>query len=77
MHNYSNNMNTRTLNQTETDKQINLLRMKKTVKELESATGKGTSMISLFIPPGNGQLTRANRMLTDEYRVSANIKSRV
>lgn len=63
--------------QSDTDKQIELLRMKNRIKALESATGKGTSMISLFIPPGNSQLIRANKMLNEEYGVSANIKSRV
>jgi peptide chain release factor subunit 1 len=57
------------------EKQIEQVRLKKTIKELEAATGSGTSMISLFIPPG--QLIRATKMLATEYGVSANIKSRV
>lgn len=59
----------------ESKKQIELIRLKKTIRELESAKGSGTSMISLFIPPG--QLIRATKMLVNEYGVSTNIKSRV
>ena len=59
----------------ETNKQIELLRLRKTIQGLESATGKGTSMISLFIP--SGQLIRANKLLNDEYGISNKIKSRV
>jgi peptide subunit release factor 1 (eRF1) len=63
------------MRQNELDRQIELLRMKNKIKELESCEGKGTSMVSLFVPPGN--LLRANKMLTEEVGVSANIKSRV
>jgi len=69
--------NTTRTRQRETERQIDLLRMKKMMKQLESAFGKGTSMISLLIPPGNAQLIRANQMLTEEYGTSTNIKSRV
>ena len=36
----------------------------------------GTSMISLIIPPKD-QVSRVNKMLTDEYGTASNIKSRV
>ena len=61
--------------QQDIDKQIMLLRMKKRTKDLDDAIGHGTSMISLYIPPG--QWVRATKMLAEEYAVSANIKSRV
>lgn len=62
----------------ETDKQVELIKIKRMIKDLETAHGRGTSMISLFIPPGgNGQLVRVCKMLKEEYAVSANIKSRV
>lgn len=54
-----------------------LLRMKNKIKDLEGCEGNGTSMISLFIPPGNAQLLRANKMVTEELGVATNIKSRV
>ena len=43
------------------------------LKELEDASGSGTSMVTLLIPPK--QLMKANSMLRQEYAVSANIKS--
>ena len=59
------------------DQEIQLLRMKRLVKELQASTGSGTSMISLYIPPGNSQLIRVKKLLVEEYGVSVNIKSRV
>ena len=64
-----------TMNQNEIDQQVQLLRTKRLIQDLESAQGHGTSMISLYIPPG--QLVRVSRMLRNEYAVAANIKSRV
>ena len=58
-----------------TDQHIREFKLKKTVSELEAAVGSGTSMITLMVPPR--QLLRANKMLVQEYSVSANIKSRV
>lgn len=46
------------------------------MKTLEGAKGNGTSMISLFIPSG-GQISRVNKMLSEEYGTASNIKSRV
>jgi len=66
-----------TTRQTEIDKQMELLRMKHRIKDLELCEGNGTSMISLFIPPGNAQLVRANKMVTEELGTATNIKSRV
>lgn len=70
-----NNTSNKTMQQIDIDKQIKQRKLQSTIKQLEVASGKGTSMISLFIPPG--QLHRATKMLTTEYGVSTNIKSRV
>ena len=63
-------------NQDELDKQIEMFKVKKLIKNLEAARGNGTSMISLIIPPGD-QISRVNKMLSDEYGTASNIKSRV
>ncbi|KAJ4840431.1 Ethylene-responsive transcription factor 13 [Turnera subulata] len=60
----------------ETDKNIEIWKIKNLIKELEAARGNGTSMISLILPPGD-QISRANKMLGDEYGTASNIKSRV
>jgi peptide chain release factor subunit 1 len=62
--------------QDEVDHQIEMFKVKKLIKNLEAARGNGTSMISLIIPPGD-QLSRVNKMLSDEYGTASNIKSRV
>merc|ERR1719487_675072 len=60
----------------ELDKQIECFKVKKLIKNLTAARGNGTSMISLIIPPGD-QISRVNKMLSDEYGTASNIKSRV
>lgn len=60
----------------ELDQQIEIFKVKKLIKNLEAARGNGTSMISLIIPPGD-QISRVNKMLSDEYGTASNIKSRV
>ncbi|KAL3937699.1 MAG: hypothetical protein SGBAC_007247 [Bacillariaceae sp.] len=60
----------------EMDRQIEMFKVKKLIKNLEAARGNGTSMISLIIPPGD-QISRVNKMLGDEYGTASNIKSRV
>jgi peptide chain release factor subunit 1 len=62
--------------QKELDQQIEIFKVKKLMKNLEAARGNGTSMISLIIPPGD-QISRVNKMLSDEYGTASNIKSRV
>jgi len=62
--------------QDDTDKQIEMFKVKKLIKNLQAARGNGTSMISLIIPPGD-QISRVNKMLSDEYGTASNIKSRV
>eukprot|EP01083_Nonionella_stella_P087889 244702_1 len=60
----------------DTETQIEIFKVKKLIKNLQAARGNGTSMISLIIPPGD-QISRVNKMLSDEYGTASNIKSRV
>ncbi|KAL2549003.1 Eukaryotic peptide chain release factor subunit 1-3 [Forsythia ovata] len=60
----------------ENDKNIEIWKIKKLIKAMESARGNGTSMISLIIPPGD-QISRVTKMLAEEYGTASNIKSRV
>ncbi|KAI5804051.1 peptide chain release factor eRF1/aRF1 [Peziza echinospora] len=58
------------------EKNIEIWKVKKLIKRLEAARGNGTSMISLIIPPKD-QISRAAKMLAEEYGTASNIKSRV
>lgn len=58
------------------EEEIEQWKMKKLISSLQKLKGSGTSMISLIIPPGD-QISRVNKMLTDEYGTASNIKSRV
>ncbi|KAJ3126734.1 Electron transfer flavoprotein alpha-subunit [Nowakowskiella sp. JEL0407] len=60
----------------ETDQNVETWKIKKLIKSLEAARGNGTSMISLILPPKD-QVSRAVKMLADEYGTASNIKSRV
>jgi len=55
---------------------IEIWKIKNLNKILSTVKGNGTSMISLIIPPGD-QISRVNKMLTEEYSTAVNIKSRV
>lgn len=61
---------------TNSDKNVEMWKVKKLIKSLQAARGNGTSMISLIIPPGD-QVSRVSKMLADEYGTASNIKSRV
>ena len=61
---------------TDADKNIEMWKVKKLIKRLESARGNGTSMISLIIPP-KSQVAQTAKMLAEEYGTASNIKSRV
>ncbi|KAJ3313443.1 translation termination factor eRF1 [Boothiomyces sp. JEL0838] len=61
---------------TEEENNVELWKVKKLIKNLEAARGNGTSMISLILPPKD-QISRAVKMLADEYGTASNIKSRV
>jgi len=58
------------------DANIEIWKIKKLIKSLEAARGNGTSMISLILPPKD-QISRAAKMLSDEFGTASNIKSRV
>merc|ERR1711910_270918 len=62
--------------ETTSDKNVEIWKIKKLIKSLQAARGNGTSMISLIIPPGD-QVSRVSKMLADEYGTASNIKSRV
>ncbi|KAJ3027257.1 UNVERIFIED_CONTAM: Polypeptide release factor (eRF1) in translation termination [Siphonaria sp. JEL0065] len=55
---------------------IDLWKMKRLLKTLQSARGNGTSMVSLIIPRGD-QIAQTSHMLTNELGAATNIKSRV
>ncbi|KAH8083173.1 peptide chain release factor eRF1/aRF1 [Filobasidium floriforme] len=58
------------------EQNIQLWKTRKLIKQLDSARGAGTSMISLIIPP-KSQISQFANMLTQEYGTASNIKSRV
>lgn len=62
--------------QSQADKNIEIWKVKKLIKNLEDARGNGTSMISLIMPPRT-QVSQQNKLLTEEYGTASNIKSRV
>ena len=62
--------------ETPSDKNVEIWKVKKLIKSLQLARGNGTSMISLIIPPRD-QISRVSRMLADEFGTASNIKSRV
>mmetsp|Transcript_3701 Transcript_3701/g.5472 ORF Transcript_3701/g.5472 Transcript_3701/m.5472 type:complete len:444 (+) Transcript_3701:28-1359(+) len=60
----------------EEERQVEMWKIKKMIKDLTEAKGNGTSMISLIVPPEK-QVSQIARMLSDEYGTASNIKSRV
>jgi len=53
---------------------LELFRLKKTLSTLGSKEGRGTELISLYVPPGK-QISEVMNMLRDEYGTASNIKS--
>jgi len=51
-----------------------LFRLKKTLNTLASKEGRGTELVSLYVPPGK-QISEVMNMLRDEYGTASNIKS--
>jgi peptide chain release factor subunit 1 len=51
-----------------------LFRLRKTLDALASKEGRGTELISLYVPPGK-QISDVINMLRDEYGTASNIKS--
>ncbi|GAB4817778.1 hypothetical protein N2152v2_004824 [Parachlorella kessleri] len=62
--------------QTDADQAIEIWKVKRLIKAMESARGNGTSMISLILPP-KSQVAQTQAMLANEYGTASNIKSRV
>mmetsp|Transcript_22442 Transcript_22442/g.46546 ORF Transcript_22442/g.46546 Transcript_22442/m.46546 type:complete len:451 (+) Transcript_22442:24-1376(+) len=58
------------------DAAIEQWKVRRLIRQLETAKGAGTSMISLIIPPKD-DINRANKLLTEEYGTASCIKSRV
>lgn len=55
---------------------LELFRLKKTLETLSHKEGRGTELISLFVPPGR-QISEVMNMLRQEYGTASNIKSNV
>ncbi|EZG78160.1 eukaryotic peptide chain release factor subunit 1 [Gregarina niphandrodes] len=58
------------------DENVEQWKIKRLIKQLGQSRGSGTSMISLVIKPKD-DISRINRMLTEEYGTASNIKNRV
>ncbi|MEM2105722.1 MAG: peptide chain release factor aRF-1 [Candidatus Bathyarchaeia archaeon] len=53
---------------------LELFRLKKTLDTLTRKEGRGTELVSLYVPPGK-QISEVMNMLRDEYGTASNIKS--
>lgn len=53
---------------------LELFRLKKTLATLAGKEGRGTELVSLYVPPGK-QISEVMNMLKDEYGTASNIKS--
>lgn len=53
---------------------LELFRLKRILNTLASKEGRGTELVSLYVPPGK-QISDAVNMLRDEYGTASNIKS--
>jgi peptide chain release factor subunit 1 len=53
---------------------LELFRLKKTLATLANKEGRGTELVSLYVPPGK-QISEVLNMLRDEYGTASNIKS--
>jgi len=53
---------------------LELFRLKKTLTALASKEGRGTELVSVYVPPGK-QISDVINMLRDEYGTASNIKS--
>jgi len=56
------------------NKHIEVWKIKRLIMNLNNCKGNGTSMVSLILPPKE-QMTRINKMLTEEFGTAQNIKS--
>jgi len=53
---------------------LELFRLKKSLDTLARKEGRGTELVSLYVPPGK-QISEVQAMLRDEYGTASNIKS--
>jgi peptide chain release factor subunit 1 len=53
---------------------LELFKLKKTLRQLGDKEGRGTELISLYIPPGK-QISEVMNMLRNEYGTASNVKS--
>jgi peptide chain release factor subunit 1 len=53
---------------------LELFRLKKTLSTLATKEGRGTELVSVYVPPGK-QISDVLNMLRDEYGTASNIKS--
>ncbi|MEM2915675.1 MAG: peptide chain release factor 1, partial [Candidatus Bathyarchaeia archaeon] len=53
---------------------LEIFRLKKVLETLASKEGRGTELISLYVPPGR-QISDIVAMLKDEWGTASNIKS--
>jgi peptide chain release factor subunit 1 len=51
--------------------------IEKTLKRLEEVEGKGTTIVTMYIPGTSTQIARANQIMSEEYGTARNIKSSV
>jgi len=58
------------------DKEVEKWKVKKLIRNLQSARGNGTSMITLMLTP-NDQIALMTKKLNEEYGTASNIKSHV
>merc|ERR1712094_33989 len=59
----------------ELQKEIEIWKIKKLIKNLAQARGNGTSMVSLIMPQGE-DLGKINHILVQEFGTASNIKSK-
>jgi len=53
---------------------LELFRLRKTLNALAGKEGRGTELVSLYVPPGR-QISDVMNMLRQEYGTASNIKS--
>lgn len=58
------------------DLEIQKLKIKRILDQLQNSKGDGTSLITLLIPSG-GNINLIKQKLTDEYSAATHIKSRL
>lgn len=54
-----------------------MITLENLIKRLQMVKGKGTTLVSLYVPGTLTQITKANRLIAEEYGTARNIKSSV